>query len=108
MDKSIEILGEEYFYLKLHLDEMVAKAANQQEADDLVRKYKKSRRSFNEAINLTFHENDAEVKALKTALKDNTKQIKEAWENDQEIADILDVITAGVELGRDLVRLGQS
>jgi molybdopterin converting factor small subunit len=108
MDKSIDILGEQYFYLKLHLDEMVAKAADQQEADELVKKYKASRRSFNEAINRIFSENNGEVKALKTALKDNTKQIKQAWENDQEIADILDVITVGVELGKDLVKLGQS
>jgi len=107
MAKSLEALGEQYFFLKLNLEEMLSKCESDSEREELNIRFAASRRSFNKALNAVFIENSAAVKELREGLEANTKEIKEAFERRKKIAKILELITTGVDIGKSLVKLGE-
>lgn len=106
MANSVESIGEPFFYLRLNFVEMFNRCETDEERSDFEKQFRASRRNFNKAINLTFSENAAAVKSLKDALKENTQAIKAKHESAKKMAEILSVITEGVELGKSLVALG--
>ncbi len=107
MGKSLEAIGEQYFFLKLNLEDMMTRCENDTEREDLNTNFVASRRSFNKAIDIVLSENSAEVKRLREGLEANTREIKESFERRKKMVKVLETITGGVELGKSLVKLGQ-
>lgn len=102
---AVDILGEQYFYLKIHLEELAEKCTKQEDLDALAESYKTSRKNFNKAINRIFDENTEEFKSLKDKLEENMEAIKQSLKDEEKIVKILDTIAAGVDFGSSLVRL---
>jgi len=107
-NKSLEALGEQYFFLKEHYEDLKAKCEPGAQRKELKTRFDTSEENFEKAINLILDAGNTTVKSLTNKLKANTKKIKEALEEDEEAVAILETITIGVQLGGDLIALGRA
>ncbi|HWN08423.1 MAG TPA: hypothetical protein VNO50_03975 [Pyrinomonadaceae bacterium] len=103
MSESLEAIDERYFYLKLHYNEMMGKCQTAAQEEVVDTQFTKSVKDHDDALNKIFKENAAAVVQLRNDLIANTGALKQQMENDNQIVTILNTLTAGGELAKDLL-----
>jgi hypothetical protein len=103
---SFKALKDQYFLLDRNFNKLFAACATAAQQNELPRDYVNSRDNFWEARNRIFSDNDPLVQKLSSELKDSTDQITDMLQKLQDIAKVLNLITAAVRLGSSLITMG--
>jgi hypothetical protein len=109
MPTSLEAIDERYFYLTLRYNDLIDKCAgdgNQEATVDS--EFTAATDAHNEALDKIFSENAATVVNLRNSLVANTADLKRQMDDDEQIVEILNTLTTGGQLAKNLVSQGSS
>lgn len=106
--ESFENLEEQYLFLDRNFNRLFAACTTDDQKNQLRRAYVNARDNFWEARLRIFMENDPLVEELNSQLKAAKERIEDMLGNLKQIVQVLNTITAAVQLGSSLITLGSS
>ena len=102
-DASFEALKELYFSLDLNFDQLYAKCTTVEERTKFRNDYVQARGNFLKARNRIFKEDDPQVQNLVAEVSSARQQIQQSIDENQAIAQTLQIIAQGVKAGTALL-----
>jgi biopolymer transport protein ExbB/TolQ len=105
MSETFDVLKEQFFSLEEHFDDLLAASATEDQRTALRNAFAQSRDNFNKAANKILDDNDPQVEELRDELKDKQSEIDHSLANLKTITQVIDTITAAVDVGTKIVSL---